>query len=104
MGAAWPGVSQEHSRESAEVGGTIGPGGEGQGDTALRLPLSKEHWVLRSMYGDLKTGAWGRMPGRSVPGTGSSMLPGLAVVESAHRGKSAVAGVFSSGDMSSRVL
>lgn len=48
-GAAWPGVSQTFPGRA--------PGWRGQldqevrrGDTALRLPLSKEHWVLRSMW------------------------------------------------------
>ena len=47
-GAAWPGVSRRFPGRAPAWEGTTGPGGGGWGDIALRLPLSKEHWVLRS--------------------------------------------------------
>lgn len=50
VGAAWPGVSQTFLGRTPGWEGAVGPGGEGWGDTALRLPLSEEHWVLRSTW------------------------------------------------------
>lgn len=62
---------------------------EDNGKTTLRmrerLPLTKEHWLLRlKRDGDLQKGKPGRgLYGMSVPGGGnSSMFPGLEARES----------------------
>ena len=61
--------------------------------------MSEEHWVLRSTGGFEDRGT-GERYRRSVPSReNGNMLPGLVVVESTRGEKSAVAGVFSSGDV-----